>query len=199
MITRLGAAGERWTRKGPKVPWYFLAVRPLSSNGISHGSVALKRTRRSTLRLLRVGVGVGALVVLIGAGVANMLYRSCLLLSESRPWSALDPLESRRLASGAAYTDAIESIRRALPRDAWYLLVPDKVSPATGWEFWVRYDLAPRRPILIQPRAGRGLRGPNGGAIPKRVRWAVMPDDDGVPRLLTREETLARLRAHVGR
>jgi hypothetical protein len=150
------------------------------------------------LHLLRAGVGTGALVALIGTGVMNMLHRSSLLLSEARDWTHLDSREARRRASGAAYTDAIESIRRALPRDAWYLLVPYKVSSTTGWEFWVRYDLAPRRPILIQPRARRGLRAPNGGAVPKWVRWAVIPDDNGVPLLLTREETLARLRAHDG-
>jgi hypothetical protein len=161
----------------------FLAVRPLRSN--------------KTLRLLRVGAGAGALVILIGAGVTNMLYRSGLLLSDAREWADLDPLEARRRTSGAAYTDAIESIRRSLPRDAWYLLVPDKVS-TTGWELWVRYDLAPRRPILIQPRARRGLRRLNGGAVPKWVRWVVLPGDDGVPLLLTREETLARLSAHDG-
>jgi hypothetical protein len=148
--------------------------------------------------LLRAGVGVGALVALIGTGVTNMLYRSSLLLSDARHWADLDSLEARRLTSGAAYTDAIESIRRTLPSGTWYLLVPYKVSATTGWELWVRYDLAPRRPILIQPRARRGLRAPNGGAVPKWVRWAVIPDDNGVPLLLTREETLARLRAHDG-
>ena len=70
------------------MPWYFLAVcPPLPSNRIAHGSVALKRMRCSTLRLLRVGVGVGALAALIGAGVANMLYRSSLVFSEARHWA----------------------------------------------------------------------------------------------------------------
>jgi hypothetical protein len=137
-------------------------------------------------------------MVLIGAGVTNMLYRSGLLLSEAREWADLDSLEARRRASGAAYTEAIATIRRTLPRDAWYLLVPYKVSSTDGWELWVRYDLAPRRPILIQPRARHGIHGPNGGAVPKWVHWAVLPGDDGVPLLLTREETLARLRAHDG-
>jgi len=147
--------------------------------------------KRSTPRLLRVGVGVGALVALIGAGVTNMLYRSNLLLSDARHWAKLDPLEARRLTFGAAYTDAIRSIGRTLPSDARYFLVPYQAD--TGWEFRVRYDLAPRLPILVEPQARDGLRGPY-GKVPKRVRWVVLADEDGIPLLLTRQETLARLR-----
>lgn len=154
----------------------------------------LKRVRWRSLRL---AVGAGALVLLIGTGVANMLYRSSLVLADARRWAALDLREARRRTFGAAYTDAVEAIRRELPSDASYLLVP-RHTPI-GWELWVRYDLAPRRPILIQSRAGGGLRGPKGTAVPKRVDWAVVPGDEGVPVLLTRDQFLAGRRSHVGR
>jgi hypothetical protein len=151
--------------------------------------------RRRPLRRLRAAVGIGALLVLIGVGVPSMLYRSFVVLSEARRWSDLDPLEARRRTFGAAYSDAIETIRHDLPPDAWYLLVPGDLPKETGWELWVRYDLAPRRPILLRSRGGRGLRGPRGEGAPKWVRWAVVPGDEGVPVLLTREQLLSRRRA----
>jgi hypothetical protein len=147
------------------------------------------------LRLFRVGIGIGALVALMGFGAAKMLYRSGTFLSEARRWAALDSREARRLTFGADYSDAIETLRRTLPSDAWYLLVPPRETAATGWEQWVRYDLAPRRPILIQTRGGHRVRGPSGEAVPAWVRWAVLPDENGTPRLVPRKELRAELRA----
>ncbi|HEV8582255.1 MAG TPA: hypothetical protein VGX68_24555 [Thermoanaerobaculia bacterium] len=155
---------------------------------------ALKRVRWRALRHLRVGAGTVALVLLIGTGVAHMVHRSSLVLSDARRWAALDLREARRKTFGAAYTDAIQTIRRELPSDATYLLVPR--STPVGWELWIRYDLAPRRPILLQPRAGGGLRGPKGTAVPKWVDWAVVPGDEGVPVLVTRGQLLSGRRAH---
>jgi hypothetical protein len=135
---------------------------------------------------------------MVGIGVPGMLYRSGVLLSEARRSADLDPLEARRRTFGAEYVEAIETIRRDLPPDAWYLLVPQNASREEGWELWVRYDLAPRRPILLRSRGGRGLRGPRGEGVPRSVRWAVVRGDDGVPRLLTRGQLLARRRRHDG-
>ena len=147
------------------------------------------------LRLLRLGIGIGALVALTGIGAAKMLYRSGAFLSEARRWAAYAARTARQRTFGIAYTDAIDTIRRTLPSDAWYLLVPPRETAATGWEQWVRYDLAPRRPILIQPSGGHRVRGPGGEAVPEWVRWAVLPDADGTPRLVPRKELRAELRA----
>jgi hypothetical protein len=160
---------------------------------------ALKLLRRRPLRLLRAGAGAGALVVLIGWGVPNLLYQSGLLLADAWRWAALDRHEACRRTFGAAYTESIDSIRRELPPDASYLLVPENKPAASGWELWVRYDLAPRRPILIQSRAGHGLRGPKGTALPKWVDRAVVPGANGVPVLLTRDQLLARGRSRHDR
>ena len=146
-------------------------------------------------RRLRATVGAAALAALLGVGAVHMIYRSGALLSSAGRWARLTPAEARRRAFGAAYVDAVEAIRRDLPEDAWYLLVPPKDFEATGWAVWLRHDLAPRRPVLIESRAGRGFRTAFGAAAPKWVRWAVLPGDGGVPVLLAREEALARLRA----
>lgn len=153
---------------------------------------ALKLLRRQPLRLLRVGAGASVLAVLIGWGLPAMLYRSGRLLADAGRWAALDLQDARRRTFGKAYVDGIDSIRRELPPDTTYLLVPERMPAESGWELWVRYDLAPRRPILIQSRAGRRLRGPGGTALPKWVDWAVIPDHQGAPVLLTRDQLLAR-------
>jgi len=144
---------------------------------------------------LRAAAGLGALVLLIGTGAASSIYRSSLLLVDARRWAALGPLEARRLAFGAAYVEAIESIRRELPASAPYLLVPRDAPASAGWELWVRYDLAPRRPVLIRSRADGRLSGPRGTAVPQRVDWAVVHGDGDIPLLLSRAELLARRRA----
>ena len=150
-------------------------------------------------RRLRGIVGAAALAALLGVGAAGMVYRSGLLLWDAARWAKVDPVEARRRTFGAAYVDAVETIRRDLPDDAWYLLFSPPGADETGWALWVRHDLAPRRPILIQPRGGRGLRTAHGAAVPRRVRWAVLPGAAGVPVLVTREEALARLRDRDGR
>ncbi|MFL6261595.1 MAG: hypothetical protein ACJ76Y_18015 [Thermoanaerobaculia bacterium] len=148
---------------------------------------------------MRAILGAAALAALLGVGVVSMVYRSGLLLGEAGRWARLDPAEARRRTFGPAYVDAVEAIRRDLPDNAWYLLFPPREPDETGWALWVRHDLAPRRPILIHSRGGRGLRTAHGAAVPQRVRWAVLPGEAGVPVLLTREEALARLRDRGGR
>lgn len=159
----------------------------------------LKLLHGQPRRFFRVGAGAAALAALIGWGIPNMLYQSGLLLADARRWTSLDASEARRRTFGAAYTEAIDSIRRELPFDASYLLVPEDMPARSGWELWVRYDLAPRRPILIQSRGGRGLRGPKGTAIPNWVDRAVVPGAGGVPMLLTRDQLLARGRSRHDR
>lgn len=147
---------------------------------------------------LRAILGAAALAAILGVGVVYMVYRSAGFLADARHWARLTPLEARRQAFGAAYMDAVEGIRRELPEDAWYLIVPPQDFEETGWAVWLRHDLAPRRPVLIESRSGRRFRTVNGAAAPKRVRWAVLQGDGGVPVLLPREEALARLRARGG-
>lgn len=144
-------------------------------------------------------MGAAALAALLGVGTVHMVYRSGKVLAGAGRWARLTPEQARRRAFGAAYMDAVEAIRRELPEDAWYLLVPPKNFEATGWAVWLRHDLAPRRPILIESRTGRrGLRTVDGAAAPRWVGWAILPGDGGVPVLLTRDEALARLRARGG-
>jgi hypothetical protein len=103
------------------------------------------------------------------------------------PRSAKESLQAARARLfGAPYTTAIDLIRRALPLDRPYLLVAGE-SLEDGGVFWVRYDLAPRPPLLLGrlddlTDAG-GLRralGAEGGQLPVVVAFAAQP-----PRLLS--------------
>lgn len=152
-----------------------------------------------TPRRLRALVAAAALAAILGVGVVNVAYRSAGFLADARHWAKLTPAEARRQVFGAAYVSAVEAIRRDLPGDAWYLIVPPRDFEETGWAVWLRHDLEPRRPILVEERGGRRFRTVNGTAVPRWVRWAVVTDDGGLPVLLTREEALARLRARRGR
>ncbi len=147
---------------------------------------------------LRAVLGAAALAAILGVGVVYMVYRSAGLLADARHWARLTPLEARRQAFGAAYVEAVEAIRRELPEDAWYLLIPPAGSEDAGWAFWLRYNLAPRRPVLIESWSRHRLLTVNGAAAPRRARWAVLQGDGNVPVLMTRDEALARLRARGG-
>src|SRR5947208_3229554 len=94
------------------------------------GMPGIERDRTRRLRAL---LGTSALALLLGAGAVSMVYRSGLLLGDAGRWWKLDPAEARRRTFGAAYVDAVESIRRDLPDDAWYLLFSPQEPDETGW------------------------------------------------------------------
>ncbi len=79
---------------------------------------------------------------------------------------------------GAAFADAIAAIRRTVPEDEPYLIVAEN-APEEGDENWVRYELAPRRAILVRgrPRSARALRQ----RVPAGVRWVVVTRGKGAP------------------
>lgn len=55
--------------------------------------------------------------------------------------------DARRRAYGVAYWNGIEALRAEIPKDGAYFL--SKETEAEGTDYWIRFDLAPRRPILV--------------------------------------------------
>jgi hypothetical protein len=106
---------------------------------------------------------------------------------------------------GAAATDALDSIRRAVPPGGDYLLL-DGGEELQGATYWVRFELAPRRARYV----GRlsEMSGPSGPSqqmqlrqvlsLPGGPRWVVVafPRDPAV--LLDRGELLRRMDAKHG-
>lgn len=91
-------------------------------------------------------------------------------------------VEGRARVFGPAYTGAIEEIRRAIPKDAAYLLID--AGGKSGAAYWVRFDLAPRRPILLgTPEQIRREKASKD--LSSRPRWIVIvPPSAGPPALL---------------
>lgn len=102
--------------------------------------------------------------------------------------------EKRVRAFGPGYVDAIETIRRTLPRDAAYVLINGDPEDEGG-PLWVKFDLAPRRAVFL----GR-LRDDEDGSrlrkrMPRAARWVVIAyGEDRPPLLLERHEFVRRLR-----
>ncbi len=76
--------------------------------------------------------------------------------------SADEALEQVR---GKPYMEALKKIRQRIPPDAPYYLVPIE---GDGGAFPVRFDLAPRRPILL------GEIKPGSQPLPGAPRWVVL-------------------------
>ncbi len=132
-----------------------------------------------------------------------------LLLAVSLPWSAgravrriwwafayagETPLEERSRELDPQYALAIEEIRRTIPRHAVYALV-DADPDEEGSVLWVRFDLAPRRPVYLGFL--HDLRNPR--TVRQRLirdaRWIVVASVRRPPVLYERPEFLRELRA----
>jgi hypothetical protein len=59
-----------------------------------------------------------------------------------------------RWRSSPGYVNAIRRVKEAIPRDATYVLLDSELEPAgPAGGFAVRFDLAPRRPVLAEGRS----------------------------------------------
>lgn len=108
--------------------------------------------------------------------------------------------DARRRVYGDAYWNGIEALRAAIPKDGAYFMAAR--TDGDGKENWVRFDLAPRRPWLVE-RVDHGMpvrlvpARPAGGpeevvAVRNADRPPVLLDADafwgGAPALHTERE-----------
>jgi hypothetical protein len=102
------------------------------------------------------------------------------------------PLDTRQRVLGAEYADAIEHARRVIaPGDAYVLV--DAGTYAEAARFWVRHDLAPRRPRFIGFAEGLSRRPERARRTwPRAAKYAVVARPDyQAPLVLERGEFLA--------
>lgn len=143
---------------------------------------------RSPLRLLALcllGLHVAASLVpaaRIGAGQIRDAFR----------YAGEDPASARRRVFGEAYTAEIERIRRTLPPFAPYLLV-DGAMPEEVGAFWVRFDLAPRRALMLGPWEELPPAHRLRGRLPGGPVWVVIAHRSGKPPQLVDRWTFLRL------
>jgi hypothetical protein len=140
---------------------------------------------RGVLALLAAHVGVAGAVALL---------RSARHLREDAHHLGEDPAVGRRRVFGAGYVAAIEGIRRAVPADGAYLLV-DAQESEEGALYWVRFDLAPRRALLVgrtdEPEVVEELRRVRGKGLQQVV---VVYGGGRAPELVRRGALLRQLR-----
>ena len=104
------------------------------------------------------------------------------------------PLEERSRAWDPQYAQAIEDIRRTIPRHAVYALV-DADPVEEGSVLWVRFDLAPRRAIYLGFL--HDLRNPKTvrTRLIREARWVIVASVRRPPVLYERHEFLQALKA----
>ncbi len=98
-------------------------------------------------RLLPAAAFAGVMLYL-GIAVPLRLWNSAARLRAAARLAGQSPQAVRALAFGTRYTAAIEAIRRVIPEDEPYLMT-EQTEPAAM--FWVRYDLLPRRALVVRP------------------------------------------------
>lgn len=101
-------------------------------------------------------------------------------------------LDERSRVFGPAYAVAIEQIRSTIPRHGVYAMVNgDPVDH--GGPLWIRFDLAPRRAILLGRPSDLRDAGKVREKIPARVRWIVVAYGAKPPEIVERARFLRHL------
>lgn len=141
---------------------------------------------------LRAILGAGALAAFFAAAAPVTLENAVSLVSSARRNARLGAAEARRDLLGAAYVQRLEEIRRLIPEDEAYFLV-NGGTVEEGSHLWVRYELAPRRTLLVGDLSGSR---PSHLRLVRRhpLRWVVIAYPPGTPaRVLPRQRFLAEM------
>jgi hypothetical protein len=135
---------------------------------------APRRTWRALVDLAALALGALYLATAVPLALERAIEHAGLAIDEAHETAAA----ARARVHGEALVAAVDAIRRAVPADEPYLLIAES-APEEGWENWVRYELAPRRAVLLRgrPRSARWLRQ----NVPAGIRWVVVARRGGEP------------------
>jgi hypothetical protein len=150
-----------------------------------------RNRRRSRRAIDLVALGLAALYVAAALPLALVRAEARVALALCEAGEPAGAALAR--VHGAAFADAIAAIRRTVPADEPYLIVAEN-APEEGDENWVRYELAPRRAVLVRgrPRSARALRQ----RVPAGIGWVVVtPGKGGPPSLYPRADYFQSLEA----
>lgn len=124
--------------------------------------------------------------LVLGAAAAGLVRAG---LAVPRPVAAViegfgaSTLEQRRATYGGAYVDAVERLRAEVPPDGSYLAI---ASCEYGCEYWLRFDLSPRRMRLLdRRRTGDPGSWAEAAAAEPGARVLLLESPDGPPRTTT--------------
>lgn len=107
----------------------------------------------SRLDFVLIVVARAALAAFLVAAVPYFAKNVMVKLRESAPLVGKDLDTARTRWSGEAYVRGVEALRETIPRDGAYLLVGS--AEDTGADYWVRFDLAPRKAWYIGKLKGK--------------------------------------------
>jgi hypothetical protein len=157
----------------------------------------MKKPMTTPSRASRTPRLMATLALLIFLGFLAVAVPIALMRSTGEARAALDladetAFQRRTRTFGVAYTDAIEAIRTAIPRDGAYLLFNGD-DTEEGGPLWVRFDLAPRRAIFLGRLSDAGSAPRVKRRAPRAARWVVIAYGPyRAPVLMERHELLSR-------
>lgn len=125
------------------------------------------------------------------AALPDALDLSDELIEDAFELSGETVIEERSRVWGSFYTQRIEEIRRLIPPSEPYVLINGDAIDH-GAPIWVRFDLAPRRAILLRREAldrPRHVRR----RIPKAARWIIVAYEDRLPEMVEKSQFLRNL------
>jgi hypothetical protein len=126
----------------------------------------------------------------LAASLAWSVARSARRIEASFVYAGESALQERSRELGAPYARKIEEIRRIIPRDGVYALV-DGDGAELGGAVWVRFDLEPRRAVLLGLRKDLPAAGELRRRIPPEAGWVVVGSAEGPPQLVPVAQFLA--------
>ncbi len=125
-------------------------------------------------KVARIGL-LAVLGLFLGLNAPAALLKSLRRIKQGWELRHETPSESRKRLFGDEYVESVEAIRKSVPPDGEYLLV---IGPNTEEEaaLWVRYDLAPRRALLLDQSGASLARGqePSPGTVEGLPERAVI-------------------------
>ena len=144
-------------------------------------------------------LALGAFALFLFQAGTSAVLRSGRWIGRAVSLAGHDQAAVRRGVRGASYVEAIERIRRIIPRGGEYLLVRG----GTEWEggaFWVRYELAPRRARFLGVWGELAAERSQRRKLPPGPRWVVVAFSEPRPPVLMRREEFLRAldRSHGG-
>jgi len=123
--------------------------------------------------LARAALGLVAVYLLIAVPLA--LRSTARGVRTAIATASVPTVELRPRVFGRAYAAAVEQIRRTIPVDEPYLLTEQR---EPGAMIWVRFDLLPRRAVVVRPESRPG------DCWLDQLRWVVVGAGLGRPPLL---------------
>jgi len=142
--------------------------------------------------------GWAALALFLALALPETLANVMLHFDRGRERMHLSSLAARSDVLGTSYVRSLQEIRHLIPEEEDYFLV-DAGTAGESSPLWVRYELAPRRAVLLGPVDAlkrKDLRKVRRSSI----SWVVIAYPSGTPaRALPRDEFAAELAGRLAR